>query len=192
MTGGGMTIEEFVKWSLALPDPKRWELHDGQPTQRPASWWHDGVAKGELLVQLHAALEADPTYELLGFGPLLVTGPATAVEPHLLIVPRAGVDWDDVILRDPVTVVEVVRADGGAGYWLPRLRDYLGLPSVRHVVAVHAAARTALHLRRAADGAIMGRVLRGGTVELAPPGVALDLDHVWARLDRRSGGGDRA
>ena len=149
------------------------------------------MAKGELLVQLHAALEADPTYEVLGFGPLLVTGPATAVEPHLLIVPRSGVDWDDVILRDPVTVVEVVRADGGAGYWLPRLQAYLALPTVRHVVAVHAAARTAPHLRRAAEGAIAGRLLRGNVVELAPPGVALDLDRVWARLDRRGGRGDR-
>ena len=186
---GRMTIEEFVKWSLALPDPKRWELHDGRPTQRPASWWADGVAKTELLVQLDAALEADPTYELLGFGPLVVTGPATAVEPHLLVVPRAEVDWDDVILRDSVTVVEVVRADGSAGYWLPRLRAYLALPTVRHVVAVHAAARTALHLRRAADDAIMGRVLRGGVMELDPPGVALDLDRAWARLDRRGGRG---
>ena len=187
-----MTIKEFVKWSLALPDPKRWELHDGRPTQRPASWWADGLAKGEFLVQLHAALETDPTYELLGFGPLLVTGPATAVEPHLLIVPRAGVNWDDVILRDPVTVVEVVRADGGAGYWLPRLRDYLALPAVQHVVAVHAAARTALHLRRAADGAITGRVLRGGTVDLDSLSVSLDFDQAWARLERRGGGGDRA
>ena len=192
MTRDGMTIEEFVKWSLALPDPKRWELHDGRPTQRPASWWADGVAKGELLVQLHTALEADQAYEVLGFGPLLVTGPATAVEPHLLIVPRAGVDWDDVILRDPVTVVEVVRADGGAGYWLPRLQAYLALSTVQHVVAVHATARTALHLRRGADGAIAGRLLRGGVVALDPPGVALDLDQAWARLDRRRGRGDRA
>lgn len=155
---GPMTIEEFVKWSLALPDPKRWELHDGRPTQRPASWWADGAAKGELLVQLHAALENDPTHEVLGFGLLVITGEATAVEPHLVIVPKAGVDWDDVVLCDPVAVVEVQRADGRAEYWMPRLRAYAMLPTVRHVVAVHAAARVALHLRGTAAGTITGRI----------------------------------
>lgn len=34
---GRMSLEEFVKWSLALEDPKRWELHDGQPTRRSGS-----------------------------------------------------------------------------------------------------------------------------------------------------------
>ena len=169
-------------------DPKRWELHDGRPTQRPASWWHDGVVKSALLVQLHAALENDPTHEVLGFGPLVITGPNTAVEPRLVIVPRAKVDWDDVVLRDPVAVVEVQRADGRAEYWAPRLRAYAALPTVQHVVAVHAIARTALHLRRAADGAIAGRLLRGGAVEFDPLSVSLDLDRAWARLERRGGG----
>lgn len=36
-------------------------------------------------------------------------GTATAVEPHLLVVPPAGVDWNDV--------VEVEESDGG-GRWL--------------------------------------------------------------------------
>ena len=187
-----MTIEAFIAWSSALDDPKRWELHSGVPAQRPASWWLDGVLKSEVLSQLHGALEGDPDHELLGFGPLLVVGPATAVEPHLAIVPRNAVDWDSFVLPDPVAVVEMPRADGRAEYWGPRLRAYLALPTVRHVVAVHAAARTALHLRHAADGTIAGRVLRGGTVELDPLSVSLDLDRVWARLDRRGGRGDRA
>ena len=183
-----MTIEQFIAWSLALPDPKRCEMHGGRPSLRPASWWADGVVKGELLVQLHTALRDDPVHEMLGFGPFLVTGPATAVEPHLVIVPKGRVDGDSVVLRDPVAVVEVPRADGSAGYWLPGLRAYAMLPTVRHVVAVHPAARTALHLRRVTDGTITGRVLRNGVVTLDPPGVALDLEQAWARLDRRRGG----
>ena len=148
------------------------------------------MAKTELLVQLHAALENDPTYEVLGFGPLVITGKATAVEPHLVIVPKAGVDWDDVVLRDPVAVVEVQRADGRAEYWTPRLRAYAMLPTVQHVVAVHAAARVAIHLRRTATSTISGRALRGSVVALDPLPVSLDLDRVWMRLDRRSGSND--
>ena len=186
-----MSLEAFLDWALALPDPRFWELHEGEPVQRPASWWLDGRLKSEVLSQLHGALEGDPGYELLGFGPLLVVGPTTAVEPHLAIVPKDAVDWDSFVLPDPLVVVEMPRADGSVQYWLPRLRAYATLPNVQHILAVHAAARTALHLRRAANGTMTGRVLRGGTVELAPPGVALDLDRVWARLDRRGGRGDR-
>ena len=191
MSGGGMTLEEFIAWSSVLDDPKRWELHSGVPVQRPASWWLDGRLKSEVLSQLHGALEGDPGYELLGFGPLVVVGPTTAVEPHLAVVPRNAVDWDSFVLPDPLVVVEMPRADGSVQYWAPRLRAYATLPTVQHILAVHAAARTALHLRRAANGTMTGRVLRGGTVELAPPGVSLDLDRVWARLDRRSGSNDR-
>ena len=184
-----MSVEAFVAWSLALEDPRRWELHDGQPAQRPGSWFADGLAKTEVLVQLMEALEDDERREVLGFGPLVIVGKHTAVEPHFVITPRAGVDPDDVVLRDPLGIVEVIRADGRAEHWVPRLLAYIQLPSVRHVVGVHAAARMALHLRRTDPGAVTAHILRGGVIALDPPGVALDLDRVWRRLDRRGGGG---
>ena len=187
-----MSVEAFVRWSLALPDPRRWELHDGRPGRRPGSWGADGLVKTEVLVQLMGALEDDERHEILGFGPLVVVDEHTAVEPHFVITPHAGVDPDDVVLRDPLGIVEVIRADGRAEHWVPRLLAYVQLPSVRHVVGVHAAARTALHLRRTGPGAVTAHILRGGVVALDPPGVALDLDQAWARLDRRGGGGDRA
>lgn len=135
------------------------------------------------------ALDGDAVYEVLGFGPLVVVDEFTAVEPHLVIVPRAAVDWDSVVLPDPVAIVEVPRADGRAEYWVPRLRAYAMLPTVRHVVAVHAAAQVALHLRRTAAGTISGRALRGGMIVLDPLSLSLDLDQAWSRLDRRRDGG---
>ena len=189
MTEGGMTIEAFIAWSLALPDPRRWELHDGHPVQRPGSWGADGLIKTEVLAQLMGALEHGASHEVLGFGPLVIVDEHTAVEPHFVITPRAGVDPDDVVLGEPLGIVEVIRADGRAEHWGPRLLAYVQLPSVRHVVGVHAAARTALHLRRTGPGAVTAHILRGGVVALDPPGVALDLDRVWGRLDRRRGGG---
>lgn len=188
MSGDDMTVDEFIAWALALPDPRRWELHDGRPARRPGSWMADGLAKTEALVQLMDALEDDPKHEVVGFGPLLVTGERTAVEPHLVVVPRNRQHPEDVVLHEPFAVVELPQADGTARHWLPRLRAYAMLPTVRHVVAVHAAARTAVHLRREADGTITGRVLRGGSIALDPLPVALDLDGIWARPDRRAGG----
>ena len=189
MNGQGMTIDAFVRWSLALKDPKRWELHEGRPVQRPGSSWEDGIAKTELLDQLADALEGDAEHEVLGFGPLVVVGERTAVEPHLVITPRAKVDWDSVFLDEPVVIVEVPRRDAHAEHWAPRLLSYARLPSVRHVVAVHPHARMALHLRRTEVGAVSGRFLSGGAVALDPWGVVIDLDALWSRLDRRRGRG---
>ena len=178
-----------IAWSLTLEEPKLWELHGGRPIRRPGSWFEDGVAKTEILGQLVDALEGDAEHEVLGFGPLVVTGERTAVEPHMVILPRAVIDWDSFFLSDPVVIVEVPRADGLAEHWVPRLLSYARLPSVRHVVAVHPHVRTALHLRCMGAEVISGRFLWGGVIVFDPLSVSLDLDRVWARLNRRGGGG---
>lgn len=192
MSGGGMSVEEFVAWALSLEDPRFWELHDGRAVQRPASWWEDGLLKTGILGQLWPASERDAAHEVFGPGLLVPVGPRTASEPHFTVVPRAGIDEDSPVVRDPLVVIEAPRRDARAEHWGPRLRAYAGLPSVRHVVAVHAAARAALHLRRveagAEAGAIAGRFLRDGVITLEPFDAALDLDALWARLDRRGGG----
>ena len=189
---GGMSVEEFVAWALALEDPRFWELHEGEPVQRPASWVEDGLIKTEVLGQLHPAFEHDAEHEFFGPGLLVPVAERTATEPHFTVVPRVGPDWDSPVVRDPVVVIEVPRRDGRAEYWAPRLRAYAGLPSVLHVVAVHAAVRTALHLRCSEAGAITGRFLRSGTITLEPFDAVLDVDALWARLDRRGGrGGSR-
>ena len=186
---GGMSVEEFVAWALALEDPRFWELHDGEPTQRPASWVQDGILKTEVLGQLHPAFAHDPAHEFFGPGLLVPVAERTATEPHFTVVPRATLDWDSPVVRDPVVVIEVPRRDARAEYWLPRLRGYAGLPSVLHVVAVHASARVALHLRRTEAGAVSGRCLRRGIITLEPLDAALDLDALWARFNRRGSGG---
>ena len=191
MSGQGMTIDEFIEWSLSLQESKLWELHEGRPVRRPGSWFEDGRAKTEILGQLVDALEGDAEHEVLGSGPLVVTGKRTAVEPHMVILPRAVIDWDSFFLSDPIVIVEVPRADGLAEHWVPRLLSYARLPSVRHAVAVHPHVRTALHLRCMRAEVVSGRFLRGGVIALDPPGVALDVDALWARLDRRRGGGGR-
>ena len=189
MSGGGMNLEAFLDWALALPDPRFWELHDGEPTQRPASWVEDGLIKTEVLGQLHRAFEDDPAHEFFGPGLLVPVAERTATEPHFTVVPRATLDWDSPVVRDPVVVIEVPRRDARAEHWAPRLRGYAGLPSVLHVVAVHAAARAALHLRRTEAGAVSGRFLRSGIIVLEPFDAVLDVDALWSRLNRRGSGG---
>ena len=178
-------------WALALEDPRFWELHDGEPVQRPASWWEDGIAKTGILGQLWPVFRDDPEHEFLGSGLLVPVAERTAIEPHFIISPRTGLDWDSPVVRDPVVVIEVPRRDARAEHWAPRLLSYVRLPSIRHVVAVHASARTTLQLRRTEAGAVEGQIRRGGIIALDPLDVVLDLDALWPRLDRRTVGSGR-
>ena len=184
---GPMTVAGFVDWALALPDPKRWELTCGRPARRPRATVIEVLARGALLHQLGEGRRDDAVLAF-GSGTLVVPGPDTALDPPVVLAPRAGVDPDSPILDAPLVIGEVLPRPAPAAEWVGRLRAYTGVASVRHVVAVEPRLRLALHLRRAdagpASGTMTGRVLRGGRVDLAPTGVALNLDQLWARLDQ--------
>ena len=193
MSGDRMSVDEFIRWSTAQPDRRRWELHDGRRMRRSGSWLPDRIAKMEMMVQLHVGLMHDARHQVSGMGPLVVAGPRTALEQHLVVFPRPGTDPDDDVVREPIAVLETIRADGQAGYWPPRLAAYARLPTVRHVLAVHPTARPAIHLRReAADGSVAARLVRGGAVPLAPAAAVIDLHQIRAELDPPAGGAARA
>ena len=77
MSGDRMSVDEFIRWSTAQPDRRRWELHDGRRMRRSGSWLPDRIAKMEMMVQLHVGLMHDARHQVSGMGPLVVAGPRT-------------------------------------------------------------------------------------------------------------------
>lgn len=51
--------------------------------------------------------------------------------------------------------------------------DYFRLPSIRHYLIVRTEDKTIIHHARNADGTILTRIVQGGPIELAPPGIVL-------------------
>ena len=64
-----------------------------------------------------------------------------------------------------------------------KLEAYLGLPSVRHYLVFDPVRRVVVHHGRAdADAPVTTAILHGGTLELPPTGLALDVDACFAVL----------
>ena len=106
-----------------------------------------------------------------------------AVEGRHEAAPHArGLHEADAIAAiNPVIVVEVLSpgtkgVDTGA-----KLDGYFRVPSIVHYLIVLTARRGVIHHRRAHDGGIDTRILSSGKIELDPPGIAIDIDEIYAR-----------
>jgi Uma2 family endonuclease len=62
-----------------------------------------------------------------------------------------------------------------------KLDGYFRVPSIVHYLIVLTARRGVIHHRRAPDGGIDTRILSSGKIELDPPGIAIDIDEIYAR-----------
>jgi Uma2 family endonuclease len=83
----------------------------------------------------------------------------------------AVVPPDTVKLTDPVIVVEVLSPSTRARDHGDKLIDYFRLPSVYHYLIVRTEDRAIIHHARNADGTILTRIVREGTLHLDPPGL---------------------
>lgn len=100
--------------------------------------------------------------------PALTCGPALA--------------GDAISLDDPLIVVEVLSPSSRARDSGAKLADYFRLPSLRHYLIVKIESRTIIQHARGADGTIATAIVTGGRLALDPPGIAIGLEEVFARV----------
>src|SRR5919106_393205 len=98
----------------------------------------------------------------------------TAYEPDAVVHCEAALSDHAVIVPAPVIVIEVLSPTMKAHDAGAELADYFRLPSVRHYLLVRTEPPTVIHHRR--GDLIETRVVTSGTLDLDPPGIALDLD----------------
>jgi Uma2 family endonuclease len=103
----------------------------------------------------------------------------TVYEPDALVRCGPELPGDTVELTDPVIVVEVVSPSSGGTDKGAKLQDYFRLASVRHYLIVNTRRRSVTHHRRDDAGLIQTRVLHGGALELAPPGIAVAVEDLF-------------
>ena len=103
----------------------------------------------------------------------------TAYEPDVQVHCGEPLADDDVIVRAPVVVVEVLSPSTATRDTGAKLADYFRLRSLRHYLIVRTDRPTVIHHRRGDKGDIATRIVTSGTLELDPPGLTLELERIY-------------
>jgi Uma2 family endonuclease len=103
----------------------------------------------------------------------------TAYEPDALVHCGERLADDTVIVPAPVIVVEVLSPRTSSRDVGAKLADYFRVPSIRHYLIARTDRPTLIHHRRGDGEVIETRIVTAGAVHLDPPGISLDLDHIY-------------
>ncbi len=179
-----MTFDEFISWREDKEG--RWELHDGVPVRK-----HDPL-KGHSERARHFMLKGE-VYALLReeikktkLDCIAVVDGATirideliSYEPDALVYCGDPIGDDDLIVPEPVIIVEVLSPSTAYKDVSTKLADYFKLPSVMHYLILDPQLKRVQHHYRA-DNAIRLDPVEGGTLYLDPPGIVLKTDELFA------------
>jgi len=173
-----MTVEEFIPWAMAQTSG-RYELVQGEIVAMAP----ERAAHNRAKIAVFKALEA--AVKRAGLPCEVFTdGMSVRVDRHNLREPDASIQCgkavapDQIVLDQPLLVVEVVspsceRSDSGA-----KLAEYFGIISIKHYLILDPHKRVLIHHARGKDGAIETRVHTSGSIVLDPPGFELSVADV--------------
>ncbi|MDX6752586.1 Uma2 family endonuclease [Geminicoccaceae bacterium 1502E] len=176
-----MTAEEFLAWVLEQPEGRRHELAAGEVVAMAPERAAHNLAKGAAFAALREALRASGLpCQAFADGMAVRIDDETVYEPDALVRCGERLDPDEVVVTDPLILVEVLspgthKLDTGA-----KLAGYFRLPSLRHYLIVDTSRRLVIHHGREADGAISTRIVAEGTILLEPPGIELAVADIAA------------
>lgn len=118
--------------------------------------------------------------EVFVSGPKVQIDAATAFEPDV-VVSCAEVP-DGLLLPEPLIVVEVLSPSKRDKDFTVKLAGYAALPSVAYYLLVDTQRRLVVHHHRSpGEQEFRTTIARSGTLHLDPPGLAPDLDEIYAR-----------
>ena len=176
---GRMTVDEFVAWAMAQPEG-RFELVGGVVVAMAPERAVHARRKAEIWLALREGIKAARLpCEALPDGMTVKIDEHTAYEPDVQVHCGEPLADDDVIVRAPVVVVEVLSPSTATRDTGAKLADYFRLRSLRHYLIVRTDRPTVIHHRRGDKGDIATRIVTSGTLELDPPGLTLELERIY-------------
>jgi Uma2 family endonuclease len=177
---GRMTVDEFLAWAMAQPEG-RFELVDGAVVAMAPERAGHARRKAEIWLALREAIRsAGLPCEVLPDGMTVKIDDHTAYEPDAVVHCGEALADDAVIVPAPVIVVEVLSPSTRAHDAGAKLADYFRLPSLCHYLLVRTERPTVIHHRRGEGDLIETRIVTAGSVQLDPPGIALEVDRIYS------------
>lgn len=179
--GTRMTADEFLAWARDRPEGEGYELVGGEVIAMAPERAGHNEGKLEVAVALREAIRRQglPCWIYLDRMAVRVDGD-TVYEPDVLVRCGERLDPDAVEVVDPVILVEVISPGTHKVDTHLKLADYFRIPSLRHYLIVNTKRRSVVHHERGEDGEVRTRIVATGTLELAPPGLALDVAALFA------------
>ncbi len=176
-----MTADEFIPWAMAQPEGCRYELVAGQVVAMAPERAGHNEGKGNVYVALRQAIrDAGLPCRAYTDGMAVRVDADTVYEPDALVRCGERLGPNVVEVVDPVILVEVISPSTHKVDTTQKLGDYFRVPSVRHYLIVNTSRRTVVHHERMADGTVQTRIATGGTLELQPPGLTLEVAALFA------------
>lgn len=168
-----MAVDEFLAWATAQPKG-RFELSQGQVVaMAPEKADHTRAKLAAVMALAGAVRQAGLPCEAFVDGLTVVIDDETVYEPEALVDCGPRIAGDAVVAKNPIIVVEVLSPSTGHIDRAVKAADYLRVPSIAHVLIVDVVRKAVHHYRRAAEGKAEVSILREGTIELGPPGMAV-------------------
>lgn len=171
-----MTAEEFVLWAEAQPHG-RYELENGEVLVMPSERARQARVKSAAWAALRDAIgRANLPCEAFPDGMAVRIDERTVYEPDALIRCGERLADDDIIVRDPMIVVEISLPSTARRDGTTKLAGYLLLPSIRHYLIIDLEQEAVIHFSRpGGQSAALTHILREGPIRLDPPGLQLDV-----------------
>ncbi len=171
-----MTVAEFLVWYEEQPEGERYELLDGVPYAMSPERVRHGRQKLSIVIALRDAIknkglscEALPD----GMGVLIEEG--LLFEPDALVVCDSDLSGDELVVPNPIVVVEVINPRTSAIDTGAKFHAYFSLPSIKHYLIIDPVAKIIVHHFRNAKGTLESEVISKGRFTLKPLG--LEIDH---------------
>jgi Uma2 family endonuclease len=169
-----ITVEQFLRRASSDGGLKRAELINGRVVALPPESVAHSEAKIAVFLALREAILAVRTNgEAFTNGLSVPIDDHTAYEPDALVRCGEPLPRDQMMVTDPIIVVEVRSPTTAHMDTSAKLIGYFKLPSVHHYLFIDPDARSVTHHSRAADGEILAQTLTSGMLSLDPPGIAL-------------------
>jgi Uma2 family endonuclease len=181
-----MTVEEFVLWSERQPSGK-YELVDGYVVvvRMQSERITHTRAKGEIWLALRTAIRAAGVpCEALTEGVTVKFSPHHGYEPDAVVNCGPTAPGDDMIVPNPIIVVEVLSPSTASKDMGVKVTDYFSLASIQHYLIVDPDRRVVIHHRRSPGPELLSPVLltsfhSTGRLRLDPPGIEVEVTELF-------------
>ncbi|MGQ0485817.1 MAG: Uma2 family endonuclease [Hyphomicrobiales bacterium] len=174
-----MKVEQFLAWG-ETQTAGRYELVEGEIVMMSPERARHNRAKYAITRALDDAVAAAGlNYTVYTDGMGVRINDDTVREPDATVQEGAEVDGDALLLDRPVIVVEVISPSSHRSDTTDKMIDYFSVASIQHYLVVDAEKRRLIHYGRAAAGSIATQVWAEGKINLAPPGLTIDVSELF-------------